>query len=292
MQQHKNWITGTALLAIHLGALLVLFPAFFSWSAVIVAIVLANITGGFGITLNYHRALTHRALRMVRPLEYATAICGALAFQGDPIDWVATHRLHHAFSDKPGDPHSVRRGLWWAHVEWLFRRNSYMPTDEQRERYTPDLWNDPFYQALRWLYIPMQIALAIGLFLAGGWPWVIWGIFGRLVWVYHATWLVNSAAHAFGYRTYRTTDRSTNSWWVALITWGEGWHNNHHAFPFSARHGLRWFEFDPTWLAIRAMAAMKLVDKVRVPTIEMRERLAGAQHQLKQRYFRRFSLDA
>jgi sn-1 stearoyl-lipid 9-desaturase len=290
MQHRPNWVTGIALLAIHVGALLALFPAFFSWSAIVVAIVIANLTGAFGITLCYHRALTHRALRMVRPLEIATAIMGALAFQGDPIDWVATHRIHHAHSDRRGDPHSIRRGLTWAHVSWLFRTNENMPTDAERKRYTPDLWNDPFYQALRYLYVPMQIGLAALLFALGGWSWVVWGIFVRLVFTYHATWLVNSAAHAFGYRTYRTPDRSVNSWFVAMISWGEGWHNNHHAFPFSARHGLRWFEIDCTWWGIKLLAAMKLVDKVRVPTREMRDRLASAQKDLQRRYFRRMSI--
>ncbi len=291
MQHRPNWVTGIALLAIHAVALLALFPAFFSWSAVIVAIVISNLTGAFGITLCYHRALTHRALRMVRPLEYATAVLGALAFQGDPINWVATHRIHHAHADHPGDPHSIRRGLTWAHVSWLFRTNENLPTTEQAKRYTPDLWPDPVYQALRYLYVPMQIALAVLLFFLGGWSWVIWGIFVRLVVTYHATWLVNSAAHAFGYRTYRTPDRSVNSWFVALVSWGEGWHNNHHAFPFSARHGLKWFEIDCTWWTIKLMAALRLVDKVRVPTRDMRDRLAAAQHEIQQRYFRRMTLD-
>ncbi|HTX56682.1 MAG TPA: fatty acid desaturase [Candidatus Acidoferrales bacterium] len=292
MQQPRpNWLTGIVLLAIHVGAVLVFVPAFFSWSAVLVAVVITNLTGGLGITLCYHRALTHRALRMVRPLEIFTAILGSLAFQGDPIDWVATHRIHHAYADRRGDPHSIRRGLSWAHVAWLFGRNENRPTDAQRKRYTPDLWNDPVYQALRYLYVPMQIALAAVLFYFGGWSWVVWGIFGRLVFTYNATWLVNSAAHAFGYRTYRTPDRSVNSWWVALLTWGEGWHNNHHAFPFSARHGLRWFEFDPTWVMIKVMAALNLVDKVRVPTREMRDRLASAQRELELRYFRRIMIE-
>jgi stearoyl-CoA desaturase (delta-9 desaturase) len=291
MQHRPNWITGIALLAIHVGALLALFPAFFSWSGLVVAIVISNLTGALGVTLCYHRTLTHRALRMVRPLEYATAIMGALAFQGDPINWVATHRIHHAHADRRGDPHSIRRGLTWAHVSWLFRTNENIPTDQQAKRYTPDLWPDPVYQALRYLYVPMQIGLAALLFVLGGWSWVVWGIFVRLVFTYHATWLVNSAAHAFGYRTYRTPDRSVNSWFVALVSWGEGWHNNHHAFPFSARHGLKWFEIDCTWWAIKLMAAVKLVDKVRVPTREMRDRLAGAQKDLQRRYFRRMTLE-
>ena len=291
MQHRPNWITGIALLAIHVGALLALFPAFFSWSGLVVAIVISNLTGALGVTLCYHRTLTHRALRMVRPLEYATAIMGALAFQGDPINWVATHRIHHAHADRRGDPHSIRRGLTWAHVSWLFRTNENIPTDQQAKRYTPDLWPDPVYQALRYLYVPMQIGLAALLFVLGGWSWVVWGIFVRLVFTYHATWLVNSAAHAFGYRTYRTPDRSVNSWFVALVSWGEGWHNNHHAFPFSARHGLKLFEIDCTWWAIKLMAAVKLVDKVRFPTLELRYRLAGAQKDLQRRYFRRMTLE-
>ena len=123
------------------------------------------------------------------------------------------------------------------------------------------------------LHVPLQLALAGVLFYFGGWSWVVWAGFGRLVFTYHTTWLVNSAAHSIGYRTYKTTDKSTNSWWVAIMTAGEGWHNNHHAFPFSARHGLRKREIDFTWMSIRLLEVLKLVDKVRVPTEAMRERL-------------------
>jgi sn-1 stearoyl-lipid 9-desaturase len=290
MQNRPNWLIGSVLLAIHVGALLAFIPALFSWSGLAVAGIITYLTGGFGITLCYHRMLTHRALRMVRPLEYASAILGALAFQGDPISWVATHRAHHAHADHPRDPHSIRRGLSWAHLTWIFRKNENIPSLQEQKRYTPDLWADPFYTTMRYLYIPLQAGLALLLFVLGGWSWVVWGIFVRLVFTYHATWLVNSAAHAFGYRTYRTPDRSTNSWWVALMSWGEGWHNNHHAFPFSARHGLRWFEIDVTWWTIKLMAAMRLVDKVRVPTRQMRDRLAAAQAEVQQRYIRRLML--
>ena len=140
-----------------------------------------------------------------------------------------------------------------------------MPTEEELVRYAPDLCAEPFYRALTYLHGPLQLALAAVLFVLGGWPFVIWGIFVRLVVSYHATWLVNSAAHSLGYRTYETGDRSTNCWWVALISWGEGWHNNHHAFPFSARHGLRWFEFDPTWGIIKLLAWLRLAQRVKVP---------------------------
>jgi len=274
MREHRpNWPNGIGLLAIHVGALLAFLPQFFSWSALAAAAVTTWLTGAFGITLCYHRTLTHRSLRMRKPIEYATAILGTLAFQGSPIDWVATHRVHHAFSDQKGDPHSVERGLTWAHVLWLFRTNPDVPNEAEIRRYTPDLSADPFYHFLRKAHIPMQIALAVVFFFIGGWSWVIWAGFARLVFTYHATWLVNSAAHSSGYRTYKTTDRSSNSWWVALLSWGEGWHNNHHAFPFSARHGMRWYEIDLTWWTIKVMSWVKLVDKVRVPTAAMREKL-------------------
>ena len=285
MREHRpNWPNGIVLLGIHLVAFLAVFPQFFSWSAVAAAIVVTYVTGGLGVTLCYHRTLTHRSIRMVKPLEYLTAIFATLAFQGGPIDWVATHRIHHAHSDRKGDPHSVRRGLTWAHVSWLFRTNPALPTPELKTRYTPDLSADPFYRAIDKYHVFLQIGLAALLFALGGWSWVIWGIFVRLVFTYHATWLVNSAAHSSGYRTYHTTDRSTNSWWVALLSWGEGWHNNHHAFPFSARHGMKRFEIDLTWWTIKLMAAMRLVDRVRVPTAAMRERLAEKQRAIQARY--------
>lgn len=269
-----NWPTGFGLLAIHLGALAVFVPAFFSWPAIITAAVLAYLTGAWGITLCFHRTLTHRSLRLRRPLECASAILGTLAFQGDPISWVATHRVHHANSDRYGDPHSTRKGFGWAHVAWLFKANPNVPrTPAEYARYCPDLWNDPFYRALYRLHIPMQIALAGALFAIGGWPFIAWAVFGRLVFAYHTTWFVNSVTHMFGYRTYRTTDRSTNSWWVALLSFGEGWHNNHHAFPYSARHGMAWYEIDMTWWAIRILALARLADRIRIPNAGLRERL-------------------
>jgi fatty-acid desaturase len=274
MQHRPNWPTGLGLLAIHAFALLAFLPVFFSWSGVIAALVVANLTGALGVTLCFHRTLTHRALRMVKPFEYLTAVLGTLAFQGDPIRWVATHRLHHAHSDRDGDPHSARKGLTWAHMLWLFRTNPNVPNAAELRRQTPDLYGERFYRRLMVLHVPLQIALAALLWFFGGWSWVVWGIFVRLVVTYHATWFVNSAAHSSGYRSFNTTDRSSNSWWVALISWGEGWHNNHHAFPFSARHGLKWYEYDCTWWYIRFLEAMSVVDKVRVPSKTMIERLS------------------
>jgi sn-1 stearoyl-lipid 9-desaturase len=276
MDRLARYGTGVGLAAIHVGALAAFIPALFQASDLIVAAVISYCTGVLGITLCYHRILTHRGLRLRKPIEYLFALFGTLALQGDPIRWVAIHRKHHAYADREGDPHSIGRGFRWAHVDWLYRQNLALPSNEEIARYAPDLYRDPFYRALQYLNVPLQFALAIGLFLLGGWAWVVWGVFVRLVVSYHSTWFVNSAAHMFGYRNYRTVDRSTNCWWVAAIAFGEGWHNNHHAFPFSARHGLRWFEIDMTWWHVKLLAFLRLADRVRIPSELMRRRLAYA----------------
>ncbi len=266
-------VTGIGLSVVHLGALAAFVPQFFSWKALGVAVLLYYVTGGIGISLGYHRLLTHRSMRFPRLLEYAVTFCGALALQGGPIEWVATHRKHHAHTDRAGDPHDTHRGLRWCHMEWLYRYNESRLTPEEQRRLAPDLVTDRFYVFLEKTYVFWQFALGLVLFAVGGWSWLVWGIFVRLVLTLHVTWLVNSAAHTVGYRTYRTGDKSTNNWWVAILAWGEGWHNNHHAFPFSARHGLRWFEFDATWLTIRLLQITKIARDVRLPTPSMIARL-------------------
>ncbi|MBC5803784.1 MAG: fatty acid desaturase, partial [Candidatus Eremiobacteraeota bacterium] len=242
----RDYPIAIGLAIIHLGALGIFVPAFFSWSAVIVALALYIVTG-MGITLAYHRLLTHRSLVVAKPVEYALTVIGILALQGGPIEWVAQHRAHHANTDRDGDPHDSHRGMPWAHFEWLFRTNKDRVTPAERARWAPDLVKDPFYRLADKYNLLVTIALGLALLALGGWSWVVWGVFARLVFTYHCTWLVNSASHAVGYQSFRTGDRSTNNWWVAVLTFGEGWHNNHHAFPFSARHGMRWFEFDPTY---------------------------------------------
>jgi sn-1 stearoyl-lipid 9-desaturase len=276
MDRLARYGTGVGLAAIHVGALGAFWPALFAPSGLIVAAIIAYCTGALGITLCYHRVLTHRSLRLRKPLEYLFALFGTLALQGDPIRWVAVHRKHHAHADEDGDPHSIALGFKWAHVDWLYRQNIAYPTADEIERYAPDLYADPFYRALAHLALPLQLALAVGLFFLGGWSWLVWGGFVRLVFSYHSTWLVNSAAHMLGYRTYRTTDRSTNCWWVALLSFGEGWHNNHHAFPFSARHGLSWFEIDITWWHVKVLAFLRLADRIKIPSKLMRRRLSYA----------------
>jgi stearoyl-CoA desaturase (delta-9 desaturase) len=273
MNQFYSRIKGLGILGIHVGALAAFWPGFFSWSALAATAVVSYVTIALGISLCFHRVLTHRSLRLRKPFEYLFAIFGTLALQGDPIRWVSVHRKHHAHADHQGDPHSIHSGFKWAHMDWIYRHNIALPSNEEMRHFAPDLYAEPFYRALEYLNLPLQVALGLGLFAIGGWSWVVWGTFVRLAVTYHETWLVNSAAHTLGYRTYQTPDQSTNCWWVALISWGEGWHNNHHAFPFSARHGLRWFEIDMTWWHVRILAFLRLADRVKVPTKAMQERL-------------------
>jgi len=238
----------------------------FSWPAFWVFFALQLVTGMLGITLCYHRLLAHRSFHVPKPLEYLLALFACLAFQNGPVKWVAVHRLHHAYSDRPQDPHSPNRGFWWAHVGWLLVYDELIDNWDRYAKWAPDLARDPVHRFLNRTHGAYQFLLAGLLFAIGGWPFVVWGIFVRTVFVWHGTWLVNSAAHIWGYRTYRTGELSTNNWWVALITYGEGWHNNHHAYLSSAAHGLRWWEVDITYALIRLLKAVGLARDVRVAT--------------------------
>lgn len=273
LRKVENWPVLAGLTIIHLGALGVFFPRFFSWSALAVMLVLTYVTGALGVTLSYHRLLTHRSLTLVKPLEYLTAVFAVLSLQGGPIEWVGTHRAHHAHSDDERDPHNSNEGFRWSHLNWLYLANGAALSREEELRLAHDVAADPFYRFLERYAIWITVALALVLLAIGGWSWVIWGIFARLVLTYHLTWLINSAAHGLGYQSYKTGDRSTNCWWLALLSWGEGWHNNHHAFPFSARHGLRWFEIDHTWHVIKFLKALHLASNIKVPSLQMRNRL-------------------
>lgn len=246
---------------IHLVALLALLPSNFSWGAIAVAFVLYWITAGWGITLGYHRLLTHRSFELPKFLEYFFVFCGILACEGGPISWVGLHRIHHKYSDTEADPHDSNRGLWWSHFGWMMCQH---PANDDVPKYTKDISSDPFYQFCEKYFIPVQVVLGFILFAIGGWPYVIWAIFVRLVVVFHVTWLVNSATHKFGYVSHESNDNSRNCWWVALLTFGEGWHNNHHAYQYSARHGLQWWEIDITWLTIRTLQLLGLAKNIKL----------------------------
>jgi fatty-acid desaturase len=265
-RQRMNWPTIIVLLLLHLGAVAALF--LFNWSAFAAAVFLYWMATGLGISMGYHRLHTHRSYKVPRALEYFFAFCGVLTLEGGPIFWVATHRIHHQLSDRPGDPHSPRDGAWWAHIGWILLGESKHNNTRQMAKYAPDLARDPFYVWLNnWHWLPM-LALAALLFAIGGLPIVLWGICVRVVVGLHATWLVNSATHMWGTRRFATRDDSRNNWWVALITFGEGWHNNHHAHPTSARHGLAWYEFDPSWLQIRLLRLVGVARSVQVAKVE------------------------
>ena len=257
-----NRTTTIVLALLHAGAVAALFC--FSWTNLAVALGLYWLTLQLGISIGYHRLHTHRSYKIPLPLEYFLAVCGALTLEGGPIFWVATHRLHHQLSDKPGDPHSPREGAWWAHVGWILFGEPKHNNTRLMSKYAPDLAKQPFYVWLNnYHWLPVVILAAL-LTAIGGLPLMLWGVCLRIVVGLHATWLVNSATHLWGRRRFATRDDSRNNWWVALLTFGEGWHNNHHAHPSSARHGLAWYEFDPSWLLIRLLKAAGLAKSVRM----------------------------
>jgi fatty-acid desaturase len=254
---------------LHVGALLAFVPAFFSWDALLLCLVLHWVTGGLGITLTYHRLLTHRSFE-VRPkwLEYVMTAIGASASEGGAIGWVADHRRHHAHSDEHEDVHSPNRGFGWAHMFWWMTPDiTSEHTEEYYKKWAPDLMKDPVHRWMDSFHILFPILGAVALYAIGGMPYLVWAFFVRTVLVLHSTWLVNSATHVWGYRSHETRDTSTNLWWVAIITYGEGWHNNHHAFQTSARHGMRWWEFDATYIAIRVMSFLGMARKVKLPKL-------------------------
>ncbi|MDJ0727710.1 MAG: fatty acid desaturase [Prochloraceae cyanobacterium] len=235
----------------------------FSWQALGVAIALHWLLGSIGICLGYHRLLTHRSLQVPQWLEYIIATIGALALQGGPIFWVSNHRLHHAHTeDEDLDPYSAKRGFWWSHMLWLFYPRSLFFEYESYKKYAPDLERDPYYRWLDKNFIWLQVGLGLILYALGGWSFVIYGIFVRSVLLWHSTWLINSATHALGYQNFDSSDRSGNVWWVAILTYGEGWHNNHHARPRVAKAGQRWWEIDPTWWVIKILQMLGLAKKI------------------------------
>ncbi len=255
-----QWFTISAITIFHILAVWALFT--FSWTNLLVAAVTWWIAGSLGIGLGYHRLLTHRGFKTPKWLEYLLAFCGTFALQAGALSWVTTHRLHHAFTDTDNDPHSPRNGIFWSHVGWVFRGTAQEHDLATHQRYSPDLMKDRFYPALDKYYAVPTIVLAAVLFAVGGWSMVLWGVFLRTVWGWHCTWLVNSATHLWGSRRFETRDDSRNNFLVAILTWGEGWHNNHHAYPRSARHGLNWKELDINWIELRIMEKLGLITDV------------------------------
>jgi stearoyl-CoA desaturase (delta-9 desaturase) len=262
-------ITTFFMAAFHVGAIAALF--FFSWKALAVAVVLWWISGSLGIGLSYHRLLTHRGYKTYKWLEYFFTVCATLALEGGPAFWVAVHRVHHQNTDKEGDPHSPNDGGFWAHMGWIMTGRVMHSGAQELLPYVPDLRKDPVHMWLsKWHWVPITV-LGVVLLAIGGLPFLLWGIFLRTTLGLHATWLVNSATHMWGRQRFMTGDTSTNSFWVAILTFGEGWHNNHHAHPQSARHGLAWYEFDLNWLQISFLEKIGLAWDVKTPKLEQLE---------------------
>ena len=262
-----SWITVIFFTLVHILALFA--PWYFSWQALGLTLFLHWLFGSIGICLGYHRLLSHRSFRVPKWLEYLIAVIGTLALQGGPIFWVAGHRLHHAHTeDERDDPYSAKRGFWWSHMLWMLYPEAKFFDQDQYSRYAPDLAKEPVYQWLNRYFLLLQIPLGLLLYSLGGWSFVIYGIFLRAVLLWHSTWFINSVTHMWGYRTFATQDNSRNLWWAAILTYGEGWHNNHHAYPNVARAGWQWWEIDVTWWAIWLLKTLGLAKKVvKIPTI-------------------------
>jgi fatty-acid desaturase len=257
-----NWGIVIVLLSVHLIALAGA-PFVLSREGLVVMLVMYFVTG-FGVTVGYHRRLTHRSYGAPQWLDRVLAVLGLLSGEGPPIFWVAHHRKHHGFSDQPDDPHSPRAGFWWAHCLWMMPRKSQAELGLLYRRWAPELLKDRFLLFLESSYLLWHFLLAALFFVVGqqigGWRMgvslVIYGVFVRMVLVLNSTWLVNSACHVWGYQNHETGDNSRNNPFVGLVALGEGWHNNHHFMQNTANHGQRWWEFDLSFLVILILAGL------------------------------------
>jgi stearoyl-CoA desaturase (Delta-9 desaturase) len=268
-----------------LAAIVLLWNQVVGWSDLAILGAMYVLTG-LGVTVGYHRLFTHRAFDAVAPVRYALAVLGSMAVQGPLVEWVADHRKHHAFADDDGDPHSPHghgpglrgtfKGLYHAHMGWL----SSTQGQAEKRRFAADLLEDRplrrISRAFPWLVLtglvlPFGLGYALTGTLHGALTGLFWGGPVRIFLVHHVTWSVNSVCHFFGRRRFQTDDHSTNVFWLALPSFGESWHHNHHAFPRSARHGLRWWEIDLSGLVILGMEKAGLARNVVTITSERQE---------------------
>ncbi len=222
---------------------------------------------GLGITVGFHRLLTHRSFEAVKAVNVIFLILGSMAVQGRAIDWAANHLKHHAHADEDGDPHSPLEGFFHAHIGWVFTAPA-----AERERYCKRHMADPVISFVDRTFL-LWVALGLIIpFLLGGWMGLLWGGFVRIAVVNHVTWAVNSVCHTFGDRPFDIKDESRNNWLVGLLAFGEGWHHNHHAFPAMAYHGMSWRQFDLSAIVIRTLEKLKLVWNVKTPSPQLVER--------------------
>lgn len=263
-----NWAAAIWLVAIHIGALFA--PWTFTWTGLAIAVVMHWMTGSLGICLGFHRLLTHTGLVVPSWVRYSLTFIGTLAGEGGPLTWCANHRKHHAFSDQVGDPHSPNDGPWWAHMFWLAFTTDGGDRKGFLKKWVPDLLADRGMVRLENWFLPIHLLVGTAMFVAGyaygglqlALSMLVWGVCVRLILILHTTWFVNSASHMWGYRNYETRDQSRNLWWVGLLAYGEGWHNNHHAHPRLAQHGHKWWEIDMTYWFIKGLVLVGLAKDV------------------------------
>ncbi|MCG8407764.1 MAG: fatty acid desaturase [Phycisphaerales bacterium] len=253
----------------------------FSWIDLAILLVMYTVTL-IGITIGFHRLFTHRSFETIRPIKFLLAVFGSMAVQGPLLRWVATHRRHHQHSDQADDPHSPHRcgggllgvcsGWWHAHIGWMFKSDA-----PGLERYVRDLKKDGVLRHVSrlfglWVALGLVIPAVVGGLMTGTWLGALlgflWGGLVRVFLVHHVTWSINSICHLWGTRPFQSRDESRNNVVCGLLAFGEGWHNNHHAFPTSARHGLRWWQLDLSYLVICMMKWLGLAWDVRVPARE------------------------
>jgi len=277
-QSRILWEYMIPVIVFHLLIPLAFLPYFFSWWGVLFLPLGNYIFTSIGIGAGYHRLLTHRGFKCPKWFEYLLASLGVCSFQDSPARWVLVHRVHHQHSDHQPDPHTPRVSAFWAHMGWLFIDNRDLSTSAAYERYAKDLMRDPFYfwlqRGMNWVWFYAAHAVLIyGVGLLVGWlwtgtvsgmfqvgmQWLFWGVIMRTIFTWHVTWGINSAAHIWGYRNYETREDSRNNWLFALLTNGEGWHNNHHADPRSAQHGHRWWEVDVTYITLAALEKIGVI---------------------------------
>ena len=264
-----------------IAAIVLLWGVAFNWIYLAIMAVMYVLTA-FGITIGYHRLFTHSSFRTPRPMVALFAILGSMAVEGSLIRWAAVHRSHHQHSDHDEDPHSphahgagfwsMMKGMWHAHMGWFLGAPNF-----ELSRYVPDLEKDPMLRwfaktNLMWAGVGLLIPAALGGLLTMSWLGVllgfIWGGLVRIFLVHHVTWSINSVCHIWGSKSFRSHDESRNNALFGILAMGEGWHNNHHAFPTSARHGLRWWQIDTSYMVIRAMGLVGLASDIRVPSRE------------------------
>jgi stearoyl-CoA desaturase (delta-9 desaturase) len=261
-----NWLASIPFLAMHVFALVAVFFVPFHWSYVAWAVGLYY-ARMWVVTAGYHRYFSHRTFKTSRVFQFVLAFLAETSAQKGVLWWAANHRHHHRESDQPGDVHSpLQSGFWWSHVGWIL-------SDAHAETRTEAIRDFARFPELRFLnrfHLLPPFLLAVAIFLIGGFPLLVWGFFVSTVVLWHGTFTINSLSHVFGSRRYKTTDTSRNNFLLALVTCGEGWHNNHHYHQNTANQGWFWWEVDATYYLLRLLSGLGLISDLRTPTEAVR----------------------